>query len=135
MTNIALIFPVCIRGYIFVCGNNNRYSCKNCEHNPFHRFNLRDDYFTMKSAKSVESISKENTPEERFAVENIRKDDKNYCFHCYQQIKEFIAKPLHWTDFFISSRMVSNSTVANARSFNICLFQLKTSSKNKPSKS
>ncbi|CAC5396631.1 unnamed protein product [Mytilus coruscus] len=80
-------------------GTLQRFSCKNCENSSCHRFHLRDEYFTRKLSNSVESVSKEGIPWECFPVHDIKTDDYNYCFQCYQHIQEFIYKPLHWTNF------------------------------------
>ncbi|CAG2244894.1 unnamed protein product [Mytilus edulis] len=82
----------------------NEYSCKQCTNDNYHKFHLRDDYFSGKLGNKIVHVLHEYDEDyidllEPKTLKHQDDDNKVYCEYCFQNISSHIFKPLDWKHF------------------------------------
>ncbi|CAC5362527.1 unnamed protein product [Mytilus coruscus] len=82
----------------------NGYSCKQCTNDNYHKFHLRDDYFSGKLGNKIVHVLQEYDEDyidllEPKTLKHQDNDDNVYCEYCFQKISSHIFKPLDWKRF------------------------------------
>lgn len=99
-SEIQKVHKVLVPEIIFLeDGTLKNHSCKNCSE--FHKFHLRDDYFSKKMENNIHYISRD-VNEDVNDLQDVAVIESNsviYCKFCFNYISNELARPLNWRKF------------------------------------